>query len=310
MFGTNENLQRLVKSKYWVMDGTFSSVLNLFRQLFTIHGSSPPSHQHTFPLVYVLMTSKSEELYRKVFQTLNDIGDDLEIQFKPDVILSDFEKAIVNASKTEFKDSKHNACFFYLSQNMWKHVQHLGLTKDMNNDVKSFDFFKQTQALAFLPPSKIPEAFDMLKASALYRLTEFFSYFEENYVHGRVRRTTKQGRVTRNDPLYPPSLWSVYDNIKKAIPRTTNQIESWHSQWNSIVGHHAGVLKMIEKFRLEEKYVSGQILGYLSANSSKRRKTDSELNDGKISKIVNNLTSMTNEDYLKAIAANLGSKSK
>lgn len=72
IFATNESLRRLSDSKFWVIDGTFATVPGLFRQLVTIHGSIAPDHTRVFPLVFILMTSKSESLYRKTFNTLID----------------------------------------------------------------------------------------------------------------------------------------------------------------------------------------------------------------------------------------------
>lgn len=67
IFGSNAAFQRLSEAKYWVTDATFDSVPGLFKQLLTIHASSSPSHQHVFPAMYALMTSKCETLHREVF---------------------------------------------------------------------------------------------------------------------------------------------------------------------------------------------------------------------------------------------------
>ena len=68
LFTTTENLKWLQEAKFWIMDGTFKTVPNLFRQLYTIH--APASGNVNFqivPLVYALMSLKSEELYQKLF---------------------------------------------------------------------------------------------------------------------------------------------------------------------------------------------------------------------------------------------------
>ena len=64
IFTTSENLKWLHEAKYWLMDGTFKTVPTLFRQLYSIHALA--GRNDTFrivPLVYALMTKKSEELY-------------------------------------------------------------------------------------------------------------------------------------------------------------------------------------------------------------------------------------------------------
>ena len=53
-------------------------------------------------------------------------------------------------------------------------------------------------------------------------------WFEIYYIRGRIRRTARSGNVTRSNPLFPPSPWSVTDNVEYAFPRTQNFVEAWH----------------------------------------------------------------------------------
>ena len=112
VYVTNDNLKKLSEAKYWVCDGTFDTVPNQIRQLFTIHASIAPSHKHTYPMVYVLMSSKTESLYRKVFSILIEKAEELDVELISHLILSDLEKALINASRAEFPDSLHNTCFY------------------------------------------------------------------------------------------------------------------------------------------------------------------------------------------------------
>ena len=38
MFTTSTNINYLAQSSIWIMDGTFKTVLTIFKQLYTIHG--------------------------------------------------------------------------------------------------------------------------------------------------------------------------------------------------------------------------------------------------------------------------------
>lgn len=135
-------------------------------------------------------------------------------------------------------------------------------------------------ALAFLPPSDIPEAFLKLKEAALdENLKEFFLWFEENYVLGRIQRKRKRSRRNsleiRSPPLFPPSLWSVHDNTENNFPRTTNQAETWHRRWFAILGAaHVGTHFLINEMVKEEHKVNGDIermiAGVPSAPKKKR----------------------------------------
>jgi len=78
-------------------------------------------------------------------------------------------------------------------------------------------------------------------------------WFEIYYICGRVRRTTKSGNVIRSEPLFPPSLWSVVDNIENTFPRTQNFVEAWHRRWEVLVGRtHVGVFKIIKEIQNEQ----------------------------------------------------------
>jgi len=88
--------------------------------LYVIHGlikRGNDTTQHIFvPLVYTLMTSKTEELYVKMFKLLiefcndnnkkNDDNPDLEI-------VTDFEKGAIYALNDMFPLATHSAYFFH-----------------------------------------------------------------------------------------------------------------------------------------------------------------------------------------------------
>ena len=68
LFTKTKNLKWLQEAKFWIMDGAFKTVPTLFQQLYSIH--APAGGNANFrivPLVYALMTMKSEELYEKLF---------------------------------------------------------------------------------------------------------------------------------------------------------------------------------------------------------------------------------------------------
>ncbi|CAF4695184.1 unnamed protein product, partial [Rotaria sp. Silwood2] len=60
-------------------------------------------------------------------------------------------------------------------------------------------------------------------------------WFENNYAHGRIKRILRNGRVQRHNPLYPPEMWSVFDNMEFAFPRTQNKVEAWHRRWKTLI---------------------------------------------------------------------------
>src|SRR5688572_7134268 len=94
MFTTSANVNCLAQSTIWIMNGTFKTVSTIFKQLYTIHGCVGGSeNSRIMPLVFVLISSKSEECYRKLFQDLIDFSDEHNIDLQLQFVLTDFEKA-------------------------------------------------------------------------------------------------------------------------------------------------------------------------------------------------------------------------
>ncbi|XP_036148172.1 uncharacterized protein LOC118647419 [Monomorium pharaonis] len=114
VFTTSENLKHLQEAKYWIMDGTFKTVPTVFRQMYTIHADvGSDSNSRVVPLVYALISSKSEEIYKRLFQELNDWADEFSFHLQPVFVLTDFEKAVINAVNSEFLSAQSKGCFTF-----------------------------------------------------------------------------------------------------------------------------------------------------------------------------------------------------
>ena len=129
---------------------------------------------------------------------------------------------------------------------MWRRIQALGLASVYGQDVQFSLKCRYLTALAFLPSSDIEDAFKEVKNVMPCEANELVQWFENNYVLGRLRRTLRNGNEVRSDPLFPPSFWSVFENIgmklmlflyllydnfiiqAQGVPRTQNSVESWH----------------------------------------------------------------------------------
>ena len=113
-------------------------------------------------------------------------------------------------------------------------------------------------ALAFLPPSEIPSAFDQVKTLIPDNAAGVIKYFETNYVHGRVRNLRHRSR--RTTPLFSPELWSVNDLVELSYPRTQNIVEGWHNRWSNLISKaHVGVYTIIEAMQKEQKRTEMEI---------------------------------------------------
>lgn len=119
-------------------------------------------------------------------------------------------------------------------------------------------------ALAFIPPDNIPAAFDELKGIFPPEAEEVVQWFEDNYVHGWIRRRNqKNGTIIRTDPLFPSKLRFVSELMDHGIPRTQNIVEVWHRRWSTLVGkRHVRVYIMIEELQKEIQRVELRNLKY------------------------------------------------
>ena len=116
---------------------------------------------------------------------------------------------------------------------MWR-IQTTGLASRYGVDEEFNLSLRNLSALAFIFSEEIPQAFDILKQYLPREASDVTEWFENNYVHGRVRRHMRNGTVLRSPPLFPPTLWSVYDSIQSEIPRTQNI--AWHRRCVCVIG--------------------------------------------------------------------------
>ena len=149
LFTTSENLKWLKEAKFWIMDGTFKTVPTLFRQLYSIHAPADGNvHFRIVSWVYALMSSKSEELYQRLFQELNEWAEENQLELKPDFVLTDFEKAPVNAVQSEFPSTQSKDCHFHLGQSVYRQIHDTGLTKKCGID-QNFSLLIRHSSLSF-----------------------------------------------------------------------------------------------------------------------------------------------------------------
>jgi len=165
---------------------------------------------------------------------------------------------------------------------------------------------RQIPALAFLPANDIPQAFDQIKITFPAEANEIVEWFEENYVHGRPRRSLRAGVVVRSPPLFPPAFWSVIDNMEYTFPRTQNSVEAWHRRWDTLVGSaHIGIFKIIKKLQKEQNQVELEIEANVRGAPRPPQKRQVIERENRIQTVFNNRDNMSLEDFLRGIAHNI-----
>ncbi|XP_035232318.1 uncharacterized protein LOC118204106, partial [Stegodyphus dumicola] len=160
-----------------------------------------------------------------------DFAEENNIELRPSRIISDLEKAAINASKSEFPDVINKACFFHLCQCGWRKIQSSGLASRYGTDERFSLMLRHLFALAFIPADEISAVFDTLLPHLPPDAQEVVQWFEDNYVRGRMRRRLRNGIAVRVPSMFPPALWSVFDSLQLGTPRTQNAVEAWHRRW-------------------------------------------------------------------------------
>ncbi|XP_022180518.1 uncharacterized protein LOC111040800 [Myzus persicae] len=175
------------------------------RQLFIMHIII---QNHSIPVIYVLMESKTETAYTQVLMKCKVLFPEI----KPICIMTDFEIALQNAFKIVYPDAIQHACFFHYVQCLVKNIRSQGLIPYVTNNEMAQICIKMTAALALLPSNKIEEGFQIIRRYSRdnnINLTSFFTYFSNYWIQTRG-----------------PEVFSVH-----GVPRrTNNNIESFHSQ--------------------------------------------------------------------------------
>jgi hypothetical protein len=306
MFCTISNLKNLQEAEYWIMDGTFKTVPTLFHQMYSIHAPvGSGDNSSIFPMVYILMTNRSEEIYKRLFEELIDLGEQANLNLSPPIIITDFEQAVINAVQSEFPDSIHKGCFFHLCQSLWRKIQSEGLANEYGTDEDFSIKLRHITALAFLPASEIPPAFDQVKLLLPENANGIIEYFESNYVNGRVRNLRNRSS-RRVQPLFPPEFWSVNYLVELGYPRTQNIVEGWHNRLIKLTGKaHVGVYTIIEAMIKEQQQTEVRIENINRGAPRPSQRNQYVNRENRILTIFNDLDNRTLLDFLRGIAHNI-----
>ena len=177
------------------------------------------------PLLYALLPNKAGSTYRNLFTTIRPLNGNLA----PALFSRDYEIAIITEFLRAFPNANIGGCLFHLSQNIQKHVRELHLQQMYDNDARINLHVRMIEALAFIPPDNVIEAFEVLEEYVDVSLEPLVEYFEDNYIGRRHRR----GRKT---PRFKIEWWNVYERTLALEPWTNNNAEAGFRRLQSEFG--------------------------------------------------------------------------
>lgn len=309
IFATVEDLTRLCQSEVVILDGTFASCPAPFRQIFTIHGSIGKGMGRTFAaFVHILLPDKTETAYTRALKIVRKKCRDINCHLEPSVVLTDFEKAEMNAVRSVFPDSSLYGCSFHLAKNWYARINKVGLSGKYKKSTKVQLAFRKTQALAFLDPDEVPAGFNAVKDSAPTYMAPFFDYVAKNYVLGKPK---KSDPTQMSRPRYQPEEWSMKQNILKDIPRTSNDLEGYHNKMNGqLKGNHLKFYAVLNFFKQEEVITASEYMRYLQGDTAidRRTKKQKKKEEKLKNRVLDRDPDLKLEDYLLGIALVLNKK--
>ena len=127
VYASDWGLSNLAQSLHWSSDGTFKVVPGLFGQLYTIHASL---RDQVVPCVYAMLPDKAGATYKRLLEVVREAIEERHpgaAGITEGSVITDLEKAAMNAFREVFPEKETSLCFFHFSQAIWRKVQQNGL---------------------------------------------------------------------------------------------------------------------------------------------------------------------------------------
>ncbi|KAK3106289.1 hypothetical protein FSP39_017023 [Pinctada imbricata] len=254
IFATRQSLAHLASADTIYADGTFYACPSLFKQLYTIYGFVDGA---MYPLVYALLPGKSEAIYRRMFGLLINACQRHNLTLSPNTIFLDFETAPRNAALHHFPGIIPKGCFFHFTQCIWRKTQESGLQVPYQEIDSVQQLVRRAAVLPLLSAEDVEDVWfytleDFDAADSGVDVTTFTDYVTEYWVEGNRH------------------LWNHFE---AEGPRTTNNLEGWHSKLNKHFNHpHPNIYRLIDVIKRIQAANEVQQVQYAAGGKRATRK--------------------------------------
>ena len=222
IFMSEFQINYFIDIKEYFIDGTFKIAPKNWYQLLNIFGYDP-THKFYMPMAYIVLSSKSEELYDEVFyQIAKLIKTHTKINsFENIKIMCDFEIGLRKAIKKNFENALLDGCYFHYCKAIWKKIKKLKLFNKklrLNTIILSF-------VMKAYPFIKDERREDYIKKMDIYANTlggnyiQLLNYFKKYWKNCEIFNFTNI-------------------NNHRIENRTNNICESFHHKLNKKISHY------------------------------------------------------------------------
>lgn len=219
IFMTPHMRDLLQTSSNWFVDATFKISPRFVYQVLVIGVKK----QAFFIGALVLMTRRSESLYKKIFLEIkNCVG-------SPRTIMCDYEIALRSSLRQIF-ESIVNGCFYHFSNSIIKKVRSLGLANAYSNNNFFRDFVLKCIALALLPENLILNSYSAFRNNRIFLTDQNYEAFRAYFEHYWLETQT-------------PHNFCVF----QCQNRTNNGMESLNRTLGRVLGSHSNLFAFISK---------------------------------------------------------------
>ncbi|KAI6657823.1 hypothetical protein LOD99_565 [Oopsacas minuta] len=138
--------------------------------VYVVHGlrggDDPMKTGHLLPSLFVLLLNKTEAAYLRMWEQIRLLCP----LAQPQQMLLHFEKGAITSFEHVWPNTVVKCCFFHLTQNIWRHVQSVGLQSAYTHDEELAMRIRRIPALAFARPADVPDLFDQVAMDLPLRL--------------------------------------------------------------------------------------------------------------------------------------------
>ncbi|CAF1237473.1 unnamed protein product [Rotaria sordida] len=266
----------------------------------------PSECEMTFPCVFGLLPNRQKSTYHFMFNELKSIALQMQLNFAPKTIMSDFEPGLLTVVSAELATVTHSSCYFHFTQAIYRAIQRVGLSTSYNDDDDVKQYCRKLMALPLLPEAIIEDTYDDLIATMPKQLkdtlNDLLEYFQQQWfvkvpisqwcVHGLNIRTNNNAegelfllfnskyhflmfniafhsRFNRRVQVNHPNIWSFI----KILQGEENRFHHMYVQFSAGLGIRQKQAKTIAIQRridnLGQRYYDGAIsaMEYLDALS-------------------------------------------